>query len=70
MKEKTLRYYIIKLTLMLTILAELGALKMRFAPDYAYEYITAVLSWSIYIEHLLISVVLISLGALIHLAKG
>lgn len=70
MKEITRRYHIIKLTLILTILSELGALKMLFAPDYAHEYITALLSWSTYIEHLLISVVMISIGALIHLARG
>ena len=70
MKEITRRYHIIKLTLILTILSELGALKMLFAPDYAREYITALLSWSTYIEHLLISVVMISVGALIHLVRG
>lgn len=70
MKERIQAYCIIKLTLLLTILAELGALKMLLAPDYAYEYITAMLCWNEYIEHLLISVVLISVGALMHLARG
>ena len=68
--EKMRTYCIMKLTLLLTILAELGALKMLFAPDHLREYITAILCWGIFTEHLLISVVMISLGALIHLARS
>lgn len=70
MKQKVLNYCVIKLTLLLTILAELGALKMLFAPDFAREYITAILCWSTYIEHFIISVAMISVGALIHLAQS
>lgn len=62
-------FYAIKLMYILVILVEGAILKMLIAPDGFYEHYNACVIFPVYIEHLILSIIILSAGALIFLKK-
>lgn len=70
MKHNQNLFNVIKLLFIMVILVELATVKMILAPDSIKEYISVFSSIKVYIEHLVLSIVFLSLGALIFLKKA
>ncbi len=62
-------FYAIKLMYILVILVEGAVLKMIIAPDGFYECFNVNVIFSVYVEHLILSIIILSVGALIFLKK-
>ena len=62
-------FAVIKLLFILTIFVELATLQALISPDNAREYIHIILSRTVYIEHIILSIVFLGGGALILLKK-
>lgn len=60
----------IKLLFMMIILAEVSTIRMIIMPISFQEYIVIQTSLWVYIEHIILSIVFLSLGALIFLKKA
>ena len=60
----------IKILFLMVILAELAVLRMAIMPSSVYEYILVLSSIDTYLEHIILSIVFSSLGALIFLKKA
>lgn len=63
-------FYTLKLLLLNIILVELSVVRMIIMPSSFYEYIVTAYSIGVYIEHIILSIVFWSLGALIYLKRG
>ena len=70
MNYKQNLFYAIKLMYILVILVESAVLKMIIAPDGFYEHFNVSMIFSVYIEHLILSIIILSLGALIFLRRA
>ncbi|MBQ8146241.1 MAG: hypothetical protein IJ039_05605 [Clostridia bacterium] len=69
MEYKQNLFYAIKLMYILVILVESAVLKMIVAPDGFYEQYNVYVIFPVYMEHLILSIIILSGGALIFLKK-
>ena len=69
MNYKQNLFYAIKLLYILIILVESAVLKMIIAPDGFYEGYNVYVIFPVYMEHLILSIIILSVGALIFLRK-
>ena len=60
----------IKILFLMVILAELSVLRMAIIPSSFYEYVVVLTAIDTYLEHIILSIVFSSLGALIFLKKA
>ena len=67
--DKQLLFYAIKLMFLAVILAEAATLKMILVPESYFEFIHITALFYTYIEHIVLSILFLGLGALIFLAK-
>ena len=63
-------FYSVKLLFLMVILVELSVIRMIIMPKSFYEYIAVQASIFVYIEHIALSIIILSLGALIYLKKA
>ncbi|MBO5262020.1 MAG: hypothetical protein J6B45_03140 [Clostridia bacterium] len=63
-------FYVIKLLAIMIIFVELATVKMIIAPQNFKEYIHILASVKMYIEHIVLSIVFLSFGALIYLKEA
>lgn len=70
MNYKQNLFNVIKLLFMAVILVELATIKSIIMPQSFHEYILISTSIKMYIEHIVLSIVFLSLGALIFLKKA
>ncbi len=63
-------FYAIKLLFMMVILVEVSTIRMIIMPLSFHEYIVIQASISAHIEHIVLSIVFLSLGALMFLKKA
>ena len=70
MNYKQNLFNVIKLLFLAIILVELATIKMIIMPSNLTEYIVIHSSINLYIEHILLSIALLSLGALIFLKRA
>ena len=69
MKEGYYDFCALKLLFIYLIFIELAVLKLYVAPANLREYITAILSFRVYLEQIVVSIVIIGVGAPIILRK-
>lgn len=67
--EKENVFNILKMMLITTIFVEFAILKDAILPPSAKDFVSLIFSYKVYIEHVLVSLVFICLGALILLRK-
>ena len=63
-------FYVIKLLFLATILAELSVIRMIIQPVCLQEHLHICASIGMYIEHIILSILFLSLGALIFLKRA
>lgn len=69
MNYKDNLFYTVKLLFLITILVELAILKMIICPENLNQYISILVSFEIYLQHIYLSLLFLGGGALIFLIK-
>ena len=63
-------FYVIKLLFLATILAEFSIIRMIIMPSCIQEHLHIIATIGTYIEHIVLSIIFLSLGALIFLKRA
>ena len=64
------QYYVLKMLCLMVILVEAAVVRMIILPKSFYEYIVTQASIWTYTEHIILSIVFLSLGALIYMKQS